>query len=254
MKTMKRQHRWLLPAVLILFILEALTLPVVVRYTYAGRSEKPEHVLTYVPHVLTWDKDTKVRPDGTGELSLFSTVYGNVNFDDGAKVLAPGTEGDNLIRLVNNGNGPISYTAILYEIRSTGNLPVSAKLTGDGTDAARYGLPEGVRQEDVVRALQGTLESGRIADFEIDWYWLYEESVSQDEIDTMFGNNAAWGDAEDVLMGIYVVVEDDGQIIPPDPPKTGDAGMLYGYLTLFGISFIALIVLYVDRKRESARE
>ena len=40
---MKKSNKWLLPTVLILFILEVVTLPLIVLLTYAGRAETPEH-------------------------------------------------------------------------------------------------------------------------------------------------------------------------------------------------------------------
>ena len=251
MKILTKQKRWLLPAVLILFILEVITFPLVVSLTYAGKNESPEHILTYKTHSLTWDENTEVRENGSGELSLFSAVYQNVNSDNGEKVLAPGTTGDNLIRLLNTAENEIEYTAILYTVRSTGNLPAAARMNGAGEITDTYTLPDDVTKEAVVKALHGTLNKGEIADFEIDWYWIYEESMSQDEIDTALGNSAAKGDAEDILVGFYVVIEDEGEIITPDPsPELGENDMLYGFIALFVISLIVLIILFVKRRKE----
>lgn len=247
MKKNKKQNQWLLPAVLILFLLEVISFPFVVHSTYAGKSESPEHILTYTPHSLVWDEDTEVRKDGSGVLSLFSAYDQNVNSDNGDKVFAPGTANDNIVRLLNHSDNQISYTAILYTVRSTGNIPVAADMSGDGTETDDVVLPDGIDEDSVVKTLCGTLDSGNFADFNIDWYWIFEESMSQDEIDTEFGNRAARGEAEDVLMGIYIVVEDDGNTYDPEAPQTGD---LTTYsIVLMIISFASLVILLFERKK-----
>ena len=60
----KKINQWLLPAVLILFILEIVTLPYMVQLTYAGRSEEAGHVLTYTEGKLTWDSATGIDENG----------------------------------------------------------------------------------------------------------------------------------------------------------------------------------------------
>ena len=80
------------PAILILFILQVMLLPVMIGLTYAVPAERPEHILTYRTGSLVWDKAASVRPDGSAELSFFETLYKNVNADNAERVLAPGTE------------------------------------------------------------------------------------------------------------------------------------------------------------------
>ena len=65
----------MLPAMLILFILQVILLPVMIGLTYAVPAERPQHILTYNTGSLVWDKATSVRPDGSAELSFFETLY-----------------------------------------------------------------------------------------------------------------------------------------------------------------------------------
>ncbi len=255
MSFLRKQKVWILPTIIVLFILEILTFPLVVSLTYAGKSESPEHIITYNTGKLIWDDNTKVRADGTGELTLFDTLYQNVNSDNGEKVLAPGTEGDNIVRLHNKCGNEVTYTAIMYTIRSVGNLPVVAVMDGDGNDTEDFSLPNGIEKDSVVKALSGKLSDGQIADFNIDWHWTFEQGTEQDIIDTAFGDKAAQDEADNVVMGIYIVVEDQGSKVRPNPPKTGDDTVIFGYITLCAISFIAIILLLItDRKKRKEDE
>lgn len=65
----KRISQWLLPAVLILFILEVLLLPVVLEITYAGREDGPDHILTYTTNSLLWDSATGIDENGVAVIA-----------------------------------------------------------------------------------------------------------------------------------------------------------------------------------------
>ena len=93
--------------------------PFAMGFTYAGRNESPHHVLTYTTGSLTWNSATGVDPDtGVAELSLFSDHYQNVQSDNGEKVVAPGTENTNIVRLKNSVSRTITYVAVMYRIKS----------------------------------------------------------------------------------------------------------------------------------------
>lgn len=62
---------WLLPVFLILFILEVIAFPFAVGLTYAGRSEDPNHTLTYRTNELTWSDVQGIDENGVAELSIF---------------------------------------------------------------------------------------------------------------------------------------------------------------------------------------
>lgn len=219
-------YPWLLPAALILFLIQAVLFPLVVGFTYAGRSESPGHVLTYTTGALTWDSATGVDPEtGVAGLSLFSESDQNVQSDNGEKVVAPGTERTNIVRLKNDVSRTITYVAVMYRIKEEADLPVEPVLLDSAafTDTDTYPLPDGVTEDQVVRAVTGTVAGGQLQDFDISWSWSYYESDQRDQVDTALGNRAAWQEADRVTAGLYIVVEEDEpddpdpQTDPPDP-------------------------------------
>ncbi|MGI5958074.1 MAG: sortase B protein-sorting domain-containing protein [Massiliimalia sp.] len=220
-----KKKDWLIPVMLILFLLAVVLLPFAAERTYAGRNENPNHVLTYTTGSLTWDSATHVdEKTGVAELSLFNSTYQNVQAENGDKVVAPGTEGKNIVRLKNNAGNTIEYIAVMYRIKDEDTLPVEPVLEDDTafTDTQTYPLPEGVTKDQVVRAVKGTVRAKELQDFDITWLWKYYESDERDQIDTALGNKAAWDIADEVQAGLYiVVVEDSGGGEPggPDPQK-----------------------------------
>ena len=246
----KKISQWLLPTVLILFILEVLTLPLVLEITYAGRSDGPDHTLTYTANSLVWDSATGIDEHGVAQLTLFDTIYGDTVDGNGEKVVAPGTEGLNILRLKNDSQSEITYTAVLYCIKTNDALPVEVSLRGEKfTDTDSYSLPYEISEENVIRAVTGTLPKDQIQDFDISWLWDYELSDMQNRIDTLLGD---MDEMDNITVGVYIQVEDDGTIVEPEPPKTGDTG-LGVYLTLMGISFVVLVLLTWDRHRQRKR-
>ena len=252
MNRTKKLREWMFPAILILFILQVILLPVMIGLTYATRSERPEHILTYTTGRLVWDKDTSVRPDGSAALSFFETLYKNVNADNAEKVLAPGTEKDSVVRLKNDTNKEITYTAVLYSLSTSPDLDIGAALSGDGfSDTSRYTLPENIKKEAVIRAVGGKLDAKKLQDFDINWFWSFEDAndtESRDKIDTYLGNKAA----DEATLGFYLVIHDGGDYGPS--PKTGDNTMIGGYVVLMIISGSMTVILAVTRKRSSRDE
>ena len=215
-----RTYPWLLPAVLILFLTQVVLFPFAMGFTYAGRNESPHHVLTYTTGSLTWNSATGVDPDtGVAELSLFSDHYQNVQSDNGEKVVAPGTENTNIVRLKNSVSRTITYVAVMYRIKEETALPVEPTLLDDEafTNTDTYPLPDGVTQDQVVRAVTGTVDGGQIQDFDIHWQWNYYDSDQRDQVDTALGNEAAWVEADEVTAGLYIVVMEDEDPGDPDP-------------------------------------
>lgn len=251
MEKNKKRASWLLPTVLILFICEILTLPLIVFLTYAGKSATPDHTLTLTGEKLVWDENTKVRDDGTAELSLFSTLYDNVNSDNGDKVFAPGTDAQRMVRLKNDTTSKAEYTATLYMIKSSETLPITARLECEGgTETDQHVLPDGVDAKYAITSFTGTAEAGVIVDFDIDWYWLFEVDDAQDLLDTAFGDKAAEGSADDAIVGLYIVVNGE----EPQPPVTGENTMLYWFLALIAVSGVVLILTLVGRRRRKVED
>lgn len=265
MDALFKKREWLLPVTLILFLLAIILVPFAAEKTYAGRNEAPSHTLTYTTGNLVWDSATDVDVQtGVAELSLFSSTYQSVEADDGDKVVAPGTEGKNIVRLKNDADNSVSYIAVMYRIKEEDTLPVQPVLAEDTafTDTDNYPLPSGVTQEQVVRAVTGTVEANELQDFDIAWLWEYYQSGERDQLDIALGNKAAWDMADDVTVGLYLVVEDDyspsdsssgaqdDTYTYPEAPKTGDSSHLGFYLILMAISGILLILFILDSRRE----
>ncbi|MGN0165549.1 MAG: hypothetical protein ACI39R_05145 [Lachnospiraceae bacterium] len=248
-----KTKQYIFPAVLILFIIEVLMLPLVLGMTFASKSKSPEHILTFEDFSLKWDKNTEVDQQGVASLSLFDTIYNNAESEDGTDILAPGTTGDSTIRLSNASDTIISYTAVAYYKKSADELPVSVDFTGDNlTDTTEYTLPENAKGANVIRAVKGNVAAGSFQSFNIDWSWLYDESSEQDFADTVLGDKAADNKADDISVGIYVVVEASGNTIVPTP-ETGDSFMA-GYFVLLCLSGAILIVLLFMRRKETDKD
>ena len=242
----KKISQWLLPAVLVLFVLEVLMLPAVLEITYAGRGEGPDHILTYTTNQLVWDDITDIDADGVAVLNLFDSIYENVD-GNGDKVVAPGTTGSSIIRLKNGSNDTVQFTAVLYRIVTNDAIPVEVGLEGyNFTQTDDYQLPDQVIAEQVVVAVTGEVQSSAIQDFDITWVWNYAEGEDQDTLDTILGN----AEEEGLTVGLYIVVEDEGSVIEPQPPGTGDRSRMPMYLTLMAISLLVLILLMWERHKE----
>ena len=256
MNRTKKLREWLFPAILILFILQVMLLPVMIGLTYAVPAERPEHILTYRTGSLVWDKATSVRPDGSAELSFFETLYQNVNADNAEKVLAPGTEKDSVVRLKNDTNKEITYTAVLYSLSTSPDLDIGATLSGDGfSDTSLYTLPKSIEEEAVIRVVGGRLDAKKLQDFNINWFWNFEDGANTDKrdgIDTYLGNKAANGKADEATLGFYLVVYDDSEVLPL--PGTGDDTMIGGYVVLMLISGGMCLFLTITRKRRERVE
>ncbi len=265
----EKVSRWLLPAVLILFLLEIITMPFVVGLTYSGRSESPDHILTYYKGTLTWDSHTDIREDGVACLDFFDAIHYHVVSSGFDNVMAPGTEGTNVVRLANDASGPITYTAVLFEVKTSDLLPVNAQMIDreEFSSTTKYWLPEGVREQDVIKVVTGDVGGGMVVDFDVYWYWPFEQSEIRDMVDTGLGNKAF---ADQAIVGLYIVVEDDNVYeepetpddpidpvdpvdpddpddpITPEPPGTSDS-TIGAYIVLMIISFAVLVLLIVDR-------
>lgn len=242
-------NRWLLPVLVILFVLQMFTLPFMVNYTYADRAYAPEHQLTYTENRLRWDNNTHINANGVAELKLFDAEYPAVKSGNGQDVIAPGTQGESSVRLVNNAPGPVTYHAVLYSIKSNDKLPVTvgmAPVAGSEADEESL-LPPGVEQGQVLQAITGTVDARKSVDFDVLWNWDYYESDAQDMIDTAFGNAAK----DNITVGLYIVVEDYNDY---SLPKTADESHFGTYLTLMAVSGTLLILLLLEKRKETACE
>ena len=216
MKTVLAQYKnWLLPAVLILFILQAVTFPFALGQSWAGRSETPDHLLTFnMRGRLVWDSETEVDDNGVAQLNLFASKYGDpVTVDsgeDGSKLVAPGTGKQTMIRLYNRFVKPIFFKVVLYQYQE--NIPEDINMRDklqtrlldaiDGrgfADDTKPVLPEGVTEDQVIRAVTGKISAQKYQDFDINWLWDFE-AEGKDADDTLLGSLAAEGKGRTTLM------------------------------------------------------
>lgn len=212
--------------------------------------QKVQITSTYTRGKLMWDSSTGIDEDGAARLSLFENLYENVTTEEQTKVIAPGTDGLNIIRLKNAEMKAVHYTAVLYAIRSTELLPVEVSMTGtDFVDTDVYVLPKNVDKSNVIRAVSGKIGGDEIRDLDIEWRWEFAESEKQDMIDTYLGDKAV-ENPDNIKVGVYIVVEDENGLVNPELPKTGDTLRFGVYVVLMCISGILLILLLLDRRRK----
>lgn len=253
----EKNRQRILPLLLALAVLALLSLPLAVNPAWAAPGTSPDHVLTYNQNSLKWDSATGINADGTAELTLFDAKYTNVEAVDGRRVVAPGTDGSNMIRLVNNVSGRIRYTAVLYSIKTDPRIPVQPSLSGTGMyDTASYQLPAGVTGAEVIRAVRGTVAGHGLQDFDINWLWNYEVTDAQDVTDTELGNAAAAAmkeqtEGDSVTVGFYIVVEDSNNYYVP---KTGDDSHIAMYLAFMLIAAAGAAVSVVIYRRHGKCE
>ena len=253
----EKNRQRILPLLLTLAVLALLSLPLAVNPAWAAPGTSPDHVLTYNQNSLKWDSATGINADGTAELTLFGANYNNVESADGSKVVAPGTDGSNMIRLVNNVSGRIRYTAVLYSIKTDPRIPVQPSLGGTGMyDTVSYQLPAGVTGAEVIRAVRGTVAGHGLQDFDINWLWNYEVTDAQNVTDTELGNAAAAAmkeqtDGDSVTVGFYIVVEDSNNYYVP---KTGDDSHIAMYLAFMLIAAAGAAVSVVIYRRHGKCE
>lgn len=212
---------WLLPIMIILFILEIFTFPFILNITYADRSENPDHFLTYTTNKLKWDYNTDIKPNGVVELSLFDIMYGqNAESYNGDKIVAPGLKNKDIIRFKNSSSEKIQYVAVLYKYNTVEDLPVIVDFkNNDLVNAQEYYLPNELEHVQVLRSVSGTLKPNKIQDFDIGWEWKFHLSDNQDKKDTFLGNKKI---LDETLVGFYLVVKEN--VSEPGSGGSGGGG------------------------------
>lgn len=250
----RKLSKRLLRLATVLFLLEIITFPIVVKLTYSGRSEGPDRILTYRPGKLTWDTNKKILSDGTAVLSLFDTDDKNVHSENEDNLIAPGMERSSIVRLKNEAGYPIDYTAVCYEIKSHDELDMQVTLDGIGfADSKEKPDLKSIPSDKIIRSVEGTLPSGQIQDFDILFHWIFDENNPQNRVDTILGNNSANGDAANVKVGIYIFVNDSrygGSL----GPGTGDNTPFVLYIILIIASSLFLIFMLIERRRSEEKE
>lgn len=251
----KKYYDKLLAVVYILFILQLFSWPFVIYITYAGRSETPEHTITYTPGKLSWDENTKVNTNGDAKLSVFENKYNNVKGENSERVVAPGTNKKCIVRLKNDSTRTIRYTVILYQNKIMEELPIKIILNANqAEEISDFYLPSSIAPDSLTKAIAGTISSQNVQDFDIEFIWKFEENEESDLNDTELGNLAAQLKANRVNVGFYVVVEDEGEIISPDIPQTKDNIKITVYTCFIVLSGLTLVILLIFGRRNKDHE
>ncbi len=259
--------------IVLLFCIASVTFILAINPTYALPGASTDRTLTYSTNSLTWDSSANIDKDGVAELSLFSSSYSNAKSENGDKIIAPGTENTQSIRLHNTAANQIEYTAVLYRIDST-DIKIEAALSSDNAKATTsYTLPSGVDKTSVVSAIAGTTAANAVDVIDVDWKWLYEGG--NDSTDTALGNA---DELDNVSYGLYIVVTDPGQDVDPDTndssnannaksssgsatgsttgkqvlPTTGDNIPLAAVIVLVIVALVVVIALAVISKRRKS--
>lgn len=241
MNTLVRKGRdWIWPVAGLLFLLTMLSFIMVVKAVYSWDSRSVEHTLTYSPGELTWGSGTRVLSDGSADLALFSPQ------ED--PVVMPGSHSSSTIRLISQASGPVTYTAVAYQISPGMEEYARLEMTAeDAAETSSYPLPDGVEKSQVVSAVTGTLDARAYTSMTLDWNWDYD--AGNDGEDT-----ALAGQGKDVHVGIFLTVQDGNTVYTADGPKTGDTSRMFLWAGVLLLSlFFLVMTLCRLRKGEDRR-
>ena len=254
-KVYKRIQPWLLPVVAILFILELATFPFVVSITDIARDGIPDDLLTYHDGELLWDSGGNIDENGDAHVSLFKAYYDGVKSGNGDNVIAPGTAGSTTLRLANGSNEEIAFTAVVYQIKASDNLPIITTFEGAGfEDAADYIIPPNVEPETIIRCVQGKLKSGSEQDFTIQWHWSFAGDEETDALHTLLGNAAASGNGEDdVIIGFNLYIHDGNGLVFAGVPMIHPIGLIEVWIVMLSLSAVTLVILLVLKRWEKKK-
>lgn len=251
----KKIQPWLLPLVAILFILELATFPFVVSITDIAREGIPDNLLTFHDGELLWNSGDNIDANGDAHVSLFSAYYDGVKSGNGDNVIAPGTAGSTTLRLANSSQTEIAFTAVVYQIKASENLPIITTLEGAGfQDAADYVIPPNVEPETIIRCVQGKLKAGSEQDFTIQWHWSFAGDEETDKLDTLLGNAAANGSSkDDVVIGFNLYIHDGNGLVFAGVPMIHPIGLIEVWIVMLSLSAVTLVILLVLKRREKKK-
>lgn len=252
-KVYKKIQPWLIPVVFILFILELATFPFVVSITDIASDARADRLLTFHADKLTWDSGDGIGENGEAMLSLFDAYYDSVQSGNGDDVIAPGTAGRTTLRLANASDEKIRFTVVVYQIKSSENLPIVTTLEGAAlTTADEFVIPPNVQEDQLIRCAQGTLEPDQEQDFTIRWNWRFEGDEKGNDLDTLLGNAAANGD-DDVLIGFNLYIHDGNGLVFAGVPMIHPIGLIEVWIVMLSLSAVTLLVLLWLKKREQKK-
>ncbi len=238
----KRRKGILAMLIAVLSVSALITFPYAFNLTWSLPGADSDRTLTYSTGKLTWDGNAKISEDGAIKLGMFKSSYENATSKDGTNIVAPGTENETSIRLLNSSPNEISYTAYLYRIDKT-KVPIKASLTA-GVEAKDYYLPSNIDPDSLINVRCGSVGKSSVSVLDINWKWEYSESEQGDTLDTALG---AKSPADEVEYGLYIVVTDNGSTVTP---STGDnSDMMIWFIVIVAALCVVVSVTFIGRRK-----
>lgn len=237
-------------------ILIILSTPFVFTWTYANGPEVITQTVTYTINRLDWDQDTVSLGN---RLKIFDEIDQSVLQTD-ERLIAPGTSGEEVIRLENRANQPIEYTAIMYYKQKNADIPISIFLSSTAEESVD-GSEEMIDAK-IVRVVHGEVDAFSLENFTLQWNWPFEEN--HDLSDTYIGDLATETDIQ-ATIGFKLIVSTD-EIVSTDvtsqigsdhirykAPKTGVQSWVKLYLILLVCSILTLLWLWIERENDEEK-
>lgn len=202
---------------------------------------------------------------GQTDIEIFRASYENgegkitVQSHDGSHLIAPGTTNSYTFTLHNDYSMGVNYwlTMQAYVSNEDITIPVNVRLS-DSDGNYLLGTADSmvdVMELNSVTDYPGSLTSGYIRSYTLEWEWPFE---GNDEFDTMLGNLS---DGEDLTLTIVIGTHAEADPKAEggdDHPYTGDNTDLAVLITVLVISAAALILLLIlplfRKKREDDHE
>ena len=224
--------RWLLPLFVMLVVLEVASIPYVMSTIYSEKFVSPDRQLAYVGGRIESGDGFVYNGAGKVKLNLFDTEYDGVKSDDKYEsVIAPGTRGTDTVQLINKVEGAITYTAVFYIIKDDERIPIVPSVVGQFTDAETYTMPEGCTEQNVFRAITGTLRGNEVLSFDIEWVWEFEQNIEDSDstdntTESTGGENVGGEDSNPAPDTEEGEGENGGAVTPetPEIPENSDTG------------------------------
>lgn len=225
--------RWLLPLFVMLVVLEVASIPYVMSTIYSEKFVSPDRQLAYVGGRIESGDGFVYNGAGKVKLNLFDTEYDGVLSDDKYEsVIAPGTKGTDTVQLINKVEGAITYTAVFYIIKDDERIPIVPSVVGQFTDAETYTMPEGCTEQNVFRAITGTLRGNEVLSFDIEWVWEFEQNIEDSDstdntTESTGGENVGDEDSNPAPDTEEGEGENGGEVTPgtPEIPENSDTGL-----------------------------
>lgn len=214
-------------------------------------------------------------PDGslTEEFIIFKAQYENatgqttVKSLTGDNIIAPGTENEYKMRIINTGNVAVDYSIDIGSIFTYSESyvsPLEVRLIDARGKYLIGSESTWIRVEDLIGVTDiGTLGRNSYTYYTLQWRWPFERGddeadvMQNDVLDSIIANATANVNIE-VGLEVNVYAE-----LNPDPdspggvemPETGDSGFFFIWFLVAGIALLLLIILpFIKKNSDNSDE